>query len=73
MTHRIRAAFIDPQFRKVMGIVEVDEIFVGGKNKNRHIDKRKDGPGGAGDAPVTGAVQRNVTVVARVDIQPLAS
>jgi transposase-like protein len=46
MTHRIRTAMADPEFRKLIGIVEVDETFVGGKNKNRHADKRTDGPGG---------------------------
>ena len=40
MTHRIRAALEHPGFRKLMGIVEVDETFVGGKNKNRPWDKR---------------------------------
>jgi len=66
MTHRIRAALIDPEFRKLMGIVEVDETFVGGKNRNRHIGKRTDGPGGEGKAVVMGAVQRGGNVVARV-------
>jgi transposase-like protein len=50
MTHRIRAAMADPEFRRLIGIVEVDEAFVGGKNKNRH-DKRKDGPGGEASLP----------------------
>jgi transposase-like protein len=66
MTHRIRAAMADPEFRKLIGIVEVDETFVGGKNKNRHADKRTDGPGGEGKVAVMGAVQRSGTVVARV-------
>ncbi len=66
MTHRIRAAMADPEFRKLIGIVEVDETFVGGKNKNRHADKRTDGPGGAGKTAVMGAIQRGGTVVARV-------
>jgi transposase-like protein len=66
MTHRIRAALMEQDFRKLMGIVEVDETFVGGKNKNRHVGDRHDGPGGAGKAPVMGAVQRGGRVVARV-------
>ena len=66
MTHRIRAALIDPVFRKLMGIVEVDETFVGGKNRNRHVGKRTDGPGGEGKAAVMGAVERGGNVVARV-------
>ena len=66
MTHRVRAALADPEFRKLMGIVEVDETFVGGKNKNRHKNKRTKGTGGAGKATVVGAVQRKGNVVARV-------
>jgi transposase-like protein len=66
MTHRIRAALADPEFRKLIGTVEVDETYVGGKNKNRHVGNRHDGPGGAGKAPVIGAVQRDGNVVARV-------
>ncbi len=43
MTHRIRAALVDPEFRKLMGIVEVDETYVSGKNKKpalRQADPR---------------------------------
>ena len=68
MCHRIRAGLADKEFRKLMGIVEVDETFVGGKAKNRHWDKRGGGAatGGSGKAIVAGAVSRKGNVVARV-------
>jgi transposase-like protein len=68
MCHRVRAGLQDKDFRKLMGIVEVDETFVGGKAKNRHDRGRGDGTGGTGSgkAVVAGAVRRKGTVVARV-------
>jgi transposase-like protein len=70
MCHRVRAGLANEDFRKLMGIVEVDETFVGGLAKNRHIDKRGKGGGtggiGSGKTPVVGAVQRKGKIVARV-------
>ena len=69
MCHRVRAGLASEDFRKLMGIVEVDETFVGGKARNRHWDKRgRGGRGGTGSGkiPVVGAVSRKGNVVARV-------
>lgn len=68
MCHRIRAGLADREFRKLVGIVEVDETFVGGKDKNRHWDKKSGGVGGQNTNKfiVIGAVERKGSVVARM-------
>jgi IS1 family transposase len=67
MCHKIRAALIAPE-EKLGGIVEVDETYVGGKDHNKHWDKKSGGvgPEGSGKTPVIGAVQRKGNVIARV-------
>jgi transposase-like protein len=63
MCHRVRAGLANEDFRKLMGVVEVDETYIGGDDSNRHIGKKK----GRGDkAIVIGAVERKGNVVVRV-------
>lgn len=65
MCHKIRAALIEPE-HKLGGIVEIDETWVGGKDKNKHLDKRIGKSGPADKIPVIGAAQRKGNVIARV-------
>jgi transposase-like protein len=48
MCHGIRAALQDKEFKKLLGIVEVDETFVGGKAYNKHGRRGGGGRGGIG-------------------------
>ena len=68
MCHKVRVALIE-DVKKLGGIVEVDETFVGGNDKNRHWDKKSGKTGGSGNplkSTVVGAVRRKGNVVARV-------
>ncbi len=68
MCHRIRAAMKNETWGKLMGTVEVDETFVGGKDKNRHRNKksRMTGGFGSGKVGVIGAISRKGNVVCQV-------
>jgi transposase-like protein len=67
MCHKVRVALIE-DINKLGGIVEVDETYVGGSDKNRHWDKKTGtrGRGMADKAAIVGAVKRKGNVVARV-------
>ncbi len=66
MCHRIRAAMKDGGFAKLMGEVEVDETFSGGKDKNRHWNKKGHITGGSGKVSVIGAISRKGNVVCQI-------
>jgi hypothetical protein len=66
--HRLRASLSDPDFRKLMGIVEIDETLIGGKAENMHVSKRRRLrlAGSKGKTTVIGAIARKGNVVCQV-------
>jgi IS1 family transposase len=62
MCHKIRTALMQPE-TKLGGIVEIDETYIGGKDTNRHWDKKRYHDQ---KTPIIGAVQRKGNVIARV-------
>src|SRR5438094_4028335 len=65
MCHRWRAA-MKGDFVPLAGEVEVDETFVGGKEKNKPLSKRLNTRGTTGKVAVIGAIARKGMVVAKV-------
>lgn len=70
MLHRVRYAFDHENFKKTLNdVVQADETFVGGKNKNRHSDKKvphSQGRSFKDKTPVLGLMENghvNLTVI----------
>ena len=62
---RLRAGMRDPEFRQLMGIVEIDETYIGGKEGNKHVGKRGN-RGVRGKTEVIGAIARKGSVVCQM-------
>ncbi len=76
--HRVRAMLDNPDFPRLMGVVEVDETYIGGKDRNRHWNKKSaQQRAAAGELPlgerigfgkvgVIGAIERKGNVVCKI-------
>ena len=72
MCTRIRAAMNNDEFEELFGIIEVDETYIGGKDRNRHWSKksRQQRLAGTGEGyvkqGVIGAISRKGNVICRM-------
>ena len=67
---RLRYTFQSPIFKTMLeGVVEIDETFVGGKNKNRHWNKKvpnSQGRSWKDKVPILGIIERNGNLITQV-------
>jgi transposase-like protein len=68
--HRLRCAFEHPNFKTMLeNFVEIDETFIGGKNKNRHWNKKVpkcQGRNWKDKIPVLGIIERSGNLITQV-------
>src|SRR5208337_3122315 len=65
---RLRAAMKDSEWEQLMGVVEIDEVYLGGLERNRHKSERPlaGKRGIAGKTEVIGAIARKGNVVCQM-------
>jgi transposase len=69
MAHQIKILMANSKHEMFTGVIEADETFIGGLNKNRHADKKipeSQGRSCKDKTPVFGMVKRGGKVIAKV-------
>jgi transposase-like protein len=66
MCTRLRAAMKNETFDKLIGEVEADETWIGGKESNKHLSQRTGKRGPVGKPMVIGAISRKGNVVCQM-------